>query len=152
MLLWLGFCSVWQREDFWSGPNLLAGACNPSQAYRSGFGWNTAFGGSLYVLFYGTMGALFGLAAGRRLTRLRLALIAIALSLGWYWIADRWLWRALLPLAAVVHGGRAAVAGHLLYGALLGRFPRYLPAASVAEAAPAAAEPEAGVDSGAAAG
>jgi len=29
MLFWLGVFSVWQREDFWASPNLLAGACYP---------------------------------------------------------------------------------------------------------------------------
>ena len=148
MLLWLGVCSVWRREDFWSSPNLLASACDPAEAFHSGFGWNTAFGGGLYILFYGTMGALFALAAGRPMTRLRLALIAMALSTGWYWIADRWLWRAVPPLAALLHGGSAVVMGHLIYGALLGRFPRHLPDASQPETAPPAAEQEAEVNSG----
>ena len=95
--------------------------------------WSASFGAALYILLYGVLGTLFALAAGRPMTRLRLALIAMAFGLGWYWIVYRWLWRVVLPLAALLHGGRAAVLGHLLYGALLGRFPRYLPAAPAPE-------------------
>lgn len=148
MLLWLGVCSAWQREDFWSSPNLLAGACYPSDAFNTGLAWSTVFGVALYILFYGVMGTLFALAASRPMTRLRLALIAMTLSLGWYWITYRWLWRAVLPLAALLHGGRAAVVGHLIYGALLGRFPRYLPRVPVPETIPPVSEPEAEVNSG----
>jgi hypothetical protein len=148
MLLWLGIWSAWQREDFWASPNLLAGACYPSQAFHTGLAWSTAFGVALYILFYGGLGALFALAAARPMTRLRLALLAMTLGLGWYWITYRWLWRAVLPLAAILYGGRAAVVGHLIYGAMLGRFPRYLPGEPVPETAPPA-EQEAEVNSGA---
>jgi hypothetical protein len=72
----------------------------------------------------------------------------MAFGLGWYWITFRWLWRAAPPLAALLHGGWAPVLGHLLYGALLGRFPRYLPAAVVPETTPPAAGPEAALNSG----
>jgi hypothetical protein len=142
MLFWLGVFSVWQREDFWASPNLLAGACYPSEAFHTGLGWSTAFGVALYILFYGVLGTLFALAAGRPMARLRLTLIAMTLSLAWYWVTYRWLWRAVLPLAALLHGGRAAVVGHLIYGALLGRFPRYMPAATVPAATPPVAEAE----------
>jgi len=133
MLLWLGVWSVWRHEGFWTGPRLLADAFHPSPGFYSGEVWGTAYGVALYILLYGALGTLFGLAAGRPMTRLRLTLVAMAFSLGWYWIVYRWLWRAALPLAALLHEGRAAVLGHLLYGALLGRFPRYLPRAAVPE-------------------
>ncbi|MGA2273085.1 MAG: hypothetical protein ABSH00_05990 [Bryobacteraceae bacterium] len=152
MLFWLGVCSVWRREDFWTGPNLLAGAFYPAAAFYTGSVWNTAFGVSLYILLYGVLGMLFALAVGRPMARLRLALVAMAFGLGWYWIAYRWLWQAALPLAALLHGGRAAVLGHLLYGALLGRFPRYLPAAAAPETAPPIAEQKAAVNAGTPAG
>ena len=148
MLLWLGVCAAGRREDFWSSPNLLAGALYRPYAYRTGFEWSTAFGASLYILLYGVLGTLFALAAGRPMTRLRLALIAMTFGLGWYWITYRWLWRAAPPLAALLDGGRAAVLGHLIYGALLGRFPRYLPSAAAPETIPLAAEQEAEVNFG----
>jgi hypothetical protein len=147
MMLWLGVCSVCRREDFWTSPNLLAGAFGSPAAFHTGGMWRSAFGVALYILLYGLLGALFALAAVRPMTRLRLALVAMAFGLGWYWIVYRWLWRAVLPLAALLHGGRATVLGCLLYGALLGRFPRYLPRAAGPETT-APVEPEAEVNSG----
>jgi len=147
MLLWLGLCWIWRREDFWSSPNLLASAFHPSYAYRIGFEWATVFGLSLYIALYGLLGTLFALAAGRPMSRLRLSLIAMTFGLGWYWVTYHWLWRAAAPLAALLEGGRSAVMGHLVYGALLGRFPRYLPHATAPETAPAAVERAAEVSS-----
>ena len=147
MLLWLGVCSVWRHESFWTGPNLLADAFYPPGAFHTGLGWSTSFGVALYVLLYGMLGTLFALATGSPLTRLRLALVAMGFGLGWYWITYRWLWRAAMPLAALLHGGRAAILGHLLYGALLGRFPRYLPRAAAPETTPPVAARETAVGS-----
>jgi len=147
MLFWLGVCSAWRREDFWTSPNLLAGALYPSYAYRTGFGWSAAFGGALYILLYGALGVLFALAAARPVARPRLVLLAMTFGLGWYWITYRWLWRALPPLAALVEGGAATALGHLLYGALLGAFPRCLPRAAESESAPPTAEQPAKINS-----
>jgi hypothetical protein len=147
LLLWLGVCSVWRREDFWTSPNLLAEAFYPSAAFQTGGVWSSLFGVALYILLYGVLGTLFALAAGRPMTRLRLTLVAMAFGLGWYWIVYRWLWKVALPLAALIHGGRAVVLGYLLFGALLGRFPRYLPVA-LNHTAPAVAEPAPEVNSG----
>ncbi len=148
MLLWMGICSVWRGEDFWTGPNLFAGAVYPQAAFRSGFEWNTAFGVALYILLYGTLGTLFALAAGRPMTSRRLALLAMAFGLGWYWIVFQWLWRAT-RLAALLHGGGDTLflVGHLIYGMLLGGFPRYLPKPVVPETIPPAAEEKGGVQS-----
>jgi hypothetical protein len=147
MLLWLGVCSIGRRQDFWTGPDTLAAAFRPSDAFHTG-AWTTAFGVSLYILLYGVLGTLFALAAGRPMSRLRLALLAVAFSLGWYWIADHWLWRAVPPLGALLQGGRAVIWGHLLYGSMLGRFPRCLPAAAIAaENTPPVAEETAEVNS-----
>ncbi|MGO9012724.1 MAG: hypothetical protein ACLQPN_21725 [Bryobacteraceae bacterium] len=148
MLLWLGVCAAWRREDFWSSPNLLAGVFYPRYAYRTGLEWSTAFGGSLYILLYSALGTLFALAAGRPMNRLRLALVAMTFGLGWYWITYRWLWRLSPPLAALLDGGRAPILGHLMYGALLGRFPRYLPCAAAPETIPAAVEEAPEVNTG----
>ena len=97
---------------------------------------------ALYILLYGVLGTLFALAAVRPVTRLRLSLIAMAAGAGWYAIVYPWLWRAGLPVGALLHGGRAAVLGHLLYGALLGCFPLYLPQTAAAEIVPPATATE----------
>jgi len=142
MLLWLGVCSAWRQEGFWTGPSLLASAFRPSAAF-SKLELRAAFGVALYILLYGALGALFALAAGRPIAHLRLSLIAMVAGAGWYSIVYPWLWRAGLPVGALLYGGRAAVLGHLLYGALLGRFPRYLPRAATAEVTSPIAETEA---------
>ena len=149
MVLWLGLSANWRRESFWTSPNLMARAFRPSTSFHAGIAWSTAFGFALYVLLYGCLGCLFALVASRPIPRLRLTLLAIAFGLAWYWMVYQWLWRTALPVAPLIHGGRAAVLGHLIYGALLGRFPRYLPGAAET-VAPPADEPVANADSGAA--
>jgi hypothetical protein len=134
MLAWLGFHAAWQRLSFWTSPNLFATSFYGGAALRPGFSGRTLAGMALYLLLYSSLGALFAFAVRNRLTRLRIALLAIAFAIGWYWLSFRVLWKSAMPLVAMLHQTRSNIAGHLIYGALLGRYPIYLPRA--AEAAP----------------
>ncbi len=136
MLAWLGVSAAWQRRSFWTAANLMASVFYGGNAIRSGFSARTLSGLALYLLIYSTLGALFAVALGRRLSRLRVLLVALAFALGWYYISFRLLWKGVMPLVAQLHTGRSTVLGHLIYGTFLSRYPAYLPSPPASAAAP----------------
>ena len=130
MLAWLGMSAVWQRLSFWTSENLMATVFYGNAALRGGFASSTVSGLALYVFLYSLLGAGFSMAVGDRVPRSRVALLSIALALCWYYFAFHLVARAVSPLVALLHAERPMVFGHVLYGALLARFPRYLPRAA----------------------
>jgi len=48
-------------------------------------------------------------------------------ALGWYYVSFHLIWKALSPLVPLLHPARPTVMGHIIYGAMVARFPRYLP-------------------------
>jgi hypothetical protein len=144
MLAWMGLSAVWQRRSFWTSENLLATTFYGGAAVRDGFTASTASGLALYLLVYSTLGALFAAAIGVRLAPARLLLASIAATLGWYYLSFHYAWKAMSPLVPLLHAVRPNLVGHIIYGALVARFPNYLAqyaAPPVSELQPAAAEP-----------
>ena len=130
MLAWMGVGAVWQRGSFWTPENLMASVFYGNAAIRRGFAASTVSGLALYVLVYSLLGAGFAMAVGGRLPRLRLALAAMAFALCWYYAAFHLAAKAVWPLVALLDAERTTVLGHVIYGALLARFPLYLPHAA----------------------
>jgi hypothetical protein len=142
MLLWLGVSAVWQRRSFWTAANLMASAFYGEGAIRSGFAARTLSGLALYLLLYSLLGALLAMVVSDRLPRLRVFLVSLLFALSWYYFSFRLLWKSAMPLVALLHSPQATALGHAIYGAVLGRYPVYLPrAVGVAEAAEAAVAP-----------
>ena len=143
MLAWMGSSAVWQRRSFWTSENLLATTFYGGAAVRDGFTASTASGLALYLLVYSILGGLFAAAIGVRLPPTKLLLASIAAALGWYYISFHYVWKAVSPLVPLLHAVRPNLVGHIIYGALLARFPNYLPryaALPVSELQPTAAE------------
>jgi len=137
MLAWMGASAVWQRRSFWTPENLMASVFYGNAAIRSGFAASTVSGLALYVLLYSLLGAGFAMAVGRRLPRVRLSLASMAFALCWYYAAFHLAAKAVAPLIALLDTEQTTILGHAIYGALLARFPVYLPHAAeppVAEA------------------
>lgn len=134
MLLWLGVSDVWQQRSFWTAENLMASAFYGEGAIRSGFAARTLPGLALYLLLYSLLGALLALTVSDRMRRARVFLVSLLFALGWYYFSFRLLWRSLLPLVALLHSAQTTSFGHIIYGAVLGRYPAYLPKAAPAEA------------------
>ena len=137
MLAWMGASAVWQRRSFWTPENLMASVFYGSAAIRRGFAASTVSGLALYLLLYSLLGAGFAMAAAGRLAQPRLALASMAFALCWYYAAFHLAAKAVSPLVALLDAERTTVLGHAIYGALLARFPAYLPHAAeppVAEA------------------
>ena len=137
MLAWMGASAVWQRGSFWTPENLMASVFYGNAAIRWGFSAGTVSGLALYVLLYSLLGAGFAMAVAGRLPRSRLPLASMAFALCWYYAAFHLAAKAAWPLVALLDTERTTVLGHLLYGALLARFPAYLPHAAAPPAASA---------------
>jgi hypothetical protein len=141
MLAWMGASAVWQRRSFWTPENLMASVFYGHAAILRGFAASTVSGLALYVLLYSLLGAGFAMAVGGRLPRLRMALASMAFALCWYYAAFHLAAKTIAPLIALLDTGRTTVLGHAIYGALLARFPVYLPHAATPPVA-SAPEPE----------
>jgi len=125
MLLWLGWSATWQQRSFWTAENLMSSAFYGSRAVRSGFASPTVSGLALYFVLYGLLGAVFAVIVRDRFPRTRTFLLGMVFALAWYYVSFRLIWRSLMPLVALLHVERTTAAGHVLYGAILGSYPRY---------------------------
>ena len=87
---------------------------------------HTFAGLALYFLIYGSLGMLFALAIQDRHSSLRITCLGILFAIGWYYLVFGWIWKRWDPLLVLYTHDRPMFAGHLLYGAILGRYPRNL--------------------------
>ena len=130
MLAWMGVSAAWQRSSFWTTENLLASAFYGARAIHTGFAFSTLSGLSLYLIVYSLLGCAFAIVVQTRLPRLRLLLVSVVVAVIWYYLSFDLIWRALSPLVTLLHASRPTLLGHVIYGLLLARFPRYLPHAA----------------------
>jgi hypothetical protein len=136
MLAWLGISATWQQRSFWTAENLMASVFYGSRAIRSGFAGETLSGLAMYVVLYSLLGALFAALVRDRLPRVRTFLLAIVFALAWYYVSFRVLWRSVMPLVALLHVQGTTAFGHLIYGAVLGRYPAHWRKPAEAQSAP----------------
>jgi hypothetical protein len=146
MLAWLGLAAVWRQSSFWTAENLWASTFYGASAIHRGFSTSTLSGTALYLLVYSTLGGLFAAVVRARLPRLTLLLAGVAVAAGWYYLSFHVIWHTVNPLVSLLHAERPTLLGHVIYGAALAGFPRYLPIAASAPLPEAAAalppEPE----------
>ena len=143
LLAWLGLTAWAVGRSFWTAPNIAGSAFYGDAALHPRFGGASLAGIAIYLLVYSAVGALFGLGAPVRASRLRLTLLGILVGVCWYYLAFRVLWNHIDPLVPLYTHDGPMLAGHLLYGSMLGRVRRYL---ATAPAAPAPAPPPALAD------
>ncbi|HUI78540.1 MAG TPA: hypothetical protein VLY24_11495 [Bryobacteraceae bacterium] len=127
MLAWMGSNSAWQRRSFWTAENLLASTFFGGSAVRDRFSAETLSGLALYLLVYSSLGCLFAAVIRLKLEPMRLLLVSVLVALGWYYVSFHGIWKALSPLIPLLHAERPTILGHVIYGAVLARYPRYLP-------------------------
>lgn len=150
MLAWLGLSAAWHQSSFWTAENLWASTFYGGAAIHRGFSVSTLSGLALYLLVYSTLGGLFALAVRGKVPRLRLVLISLLVAVCWYYLSFHWIWRAFSPLVTLLHAEQPTLLGHVIYGAAISQFPRYLPLVAgqpVGDAVPVAAVPEASPES-----
>ena len=138
MLAWLGVSAMEQRRSFWTAENLMATVFHGDSAIRRGFGVSTLSGIALYLLIYSLLGALFATAVRTRFTGLGTVLLGVLCSVGWYYLWFRALGQTVMPLVWLLHAEKSTAFGHVLFGAMIARFPAYLPRIAETPAAPAA--------------
>src|ERR1700690_1224268 len=126
LLGWLALASAWYRRSIWTAANIMATTFYGEAALGREFTSRTVAGIALYLVLYGTIGALFGLPLASRDTGLRTTLIGVLVGLGWYYLSFAILWHNINPLIPLYTHSGPMMVGHALYGGLLGRFPRYL--------------------------
>jgi hypothetical protein len=126
MLAWLGVSSSWLRRSFWTSENLLAGAFFGDAAIRRGFAAGAVSGTALYLMIYSLLGGLFALVFRGQERQVRVLLLSLAFSMGWYYLSFHLLYRSVLPLVYLLQAERPMVLGHLVYGTFLSRYPGYL--------------------------
>ncbi|HUI53579.1 MAG TPA: hypothetical protein VLY04_01320 [Bryobacteraceae bacterium] len=126
MLVWMGLSSTWQRRSFWAPENLMATAFDRNASIRGSFAGTTFSGLALYLLIYSLLGAVFATAVRERLPWVRIALLSMVFGMAWYYLSFQVIFKSVMPLVALLHVERSTVLGHLVYGAVLGRYPVYL--------------------------
>ena len=140
LLGWLALASALYRRSIWTAANIMATTFYGEAALGRDFNSRTVAGLALYLVLYGTIGALFGLTLANRDASLRVTLIGVLVGLGWYYLSFAILWRNINPLIPLYTHRGPMIAGHVIYGGLLGRFPRYLYTPPAAGGAPPHAE------------
>lgn len=131
MLAWLGVSATWLRRSFWTSENLIASAFYGDAALQRGFAGSTVSGMALYVLVYSLLGGLFAVVFRGQGRQVRVLLLSLAFSMGWYYLSFHAMYRSILPLVYLLHAERPMVLGHLVYGTLLSRFQNYMAGAQV---------------------
>lgn len=125
MLSWLGISDSWLRRSFWAEENLFSTAFYGESAVGRGFASSTLSGLSLYVIVYTLLGGVFAMLFRAQDRQVRILLLALAFSVGWYYLSFHIFYRTFMPLVYLLHPERPMVLGHLVYGTFLSRFAKY---------------------------
>jgi hypothetical protein len=119
MLALLAAWSMWNRHVWWEIPNLLGSTFYQWRAFHSGPGIATLAGGALQLTFSGLIGAIFNLIFGNVRPRHRLILLGTLTGVGWFYLANAWMWPRLNPLIPHYWPEPVTVLSHVLFGACL---------------------------------
>ena len=118
---------VLRGEGLWAFPNLISSVFFPARALSVSLRWQTLSGFGLHFLISGILGVVFSIVLARYLYKPgRCRLIAMLLSLGWYYAAFRYLWPALNPAVVVYQPFPGMLLGHVLFGVCMGLYPRFV--------------------------
>jgi hypothetical protein len=132
MLAWMGLSAVAQRRSFWTAENLMASIFHGGTNIRRDFGSSTVSGLALYLVVYSLLGATFACVFRTRFTGLGTALWGVLISVGWYYLWFRAWGQSGMPLVWLLHAERSTAFGHVVFGAMIARFPAYALAPSPA--------------------
>ena len=124
MIALLMLSNLLQRESPWLTPNLFATAFFGSFAYVNRFTATSWSGVALIVAIYGILGMLWGCVIRDR-TRGFLALYGAIFGIVVYWIFMHIVWNRVDPLLVLYAPNRQLQAGHILWGMMLSRSPKF---------------------------
>ncbi len=148
MCVWFLGSSALAGGSAWTIPNLAASILYARAVLLSDFGMPSVAGIALIVVLGGIVGMFFGLVVRAHRNRPRIVLLAILAALMWFYFSQALFWNRLGVLAGIHLSPASNMAGHLIYGLVLGRYPSRLAAAKrrfgPGPADPAAPPPEGG--------
>ena len=125
MLACLMAGSLVDRRSVWLVPNLFATTFFGSDAYMNQYMGSSSWAG-LAVLFaiYGALGVIWG-CVWRDQKKTGLVFFGAVAGLAIYFLLFDLVWRHLNPLIALYAPDRQLEIGHVLWGMVLARSPRY---------------------------
>lgn len=126
MVAWLAFTSALLGRSPWILPNLAASLLYGRAVLRASFGMPTVAGIALVIALGGAIGLFFGIVIGAHANRARIVMLGILTGLIWYYFSQALFWDRLGVLAGIHVSPAATMVGHLLYGVVLGQYPRRL--------------------------
>jgi len=124
VVLYHALGSILAGETVWSVPARLAAAAFGREVYRDGLAVAVMAGMSLEVVGAGLIGILFGLAVRTPWALQRAGLLGPGVALGWYYLAYEILLRRFGAGPYAVAPRQSQVLAYLLFGLLLGLYPR----------------------------
>jgi len=125
LLLWMSLASRFFGKSVWWVANLLSSAFYGETSLNYSFGRYTIAGAALAVFVYGTIGVFFGLIWRDRPGGAAWFMAALLTGVVAYYVLFKWAWRSFTPLGAIYAPERNIFVGHLLFGMLLARYPRF---------------------------
>ncbi len=126
MLAWLGVVTLWSRHSVWWFPNLMATTFGGDPALQNHFDRYSPAGLALHLLQFSLLGALFARAVPERTGYTRLLLAGVVLAVAYYYLMYGFVWKHLNPLIPLYSPDRQILVGHIFFGFMLARLPRYL--------------------------
>lgn len=124
MIACLMIGSVWDHRSPWSFPNLLATTFFGSDAYVNKFAHTTWTGLALTVAVYGFLGMVWGVVWGDK-SRPGMALTGAIAGLLIYFLFYDFAWKHANPLVTLYAPNRQLQVGHVVWGLILARSPKY---------------------------
>jgi hypothetical protein len=116
--------SMLDRRSVWLVPNLFATTFFGGNAYANEYAHGSWAGVALILAIYGAFGAIWG-CLWRDQRRPGLALYGGILGLAVYFLFFDLVWKHVNPLITLYAPDRQLELGHVLWGMILARSPRY---------------------------
>lgn len=126
VLAWFALNSMWQGQSVWAVPVWLGSTVYGNSVFRSAFQRVALTGIALQLSTAGIVGALFGLVVREAGNLPRVVLLGLLTGLGWYYVGRMTLWAMWTPAASLQASQESMFVAHLLFGAFLARYPRFL--------------------------
>jgi hypothetical protein len=124
MLACLMVGSLWDHRSIWVVPNLFATTFYGSNAYRNQLVRTTWSGVALVIAVYGVLGMIWG-CVWRDERKTWLGLYGAILGLAVYLVFYDFMWKHANPLVVLYAPDRQLQLGHVVWGLILARAPRY---------------------------
>ena len=125
LLLWMSLASRFFGKSVWWTANLLSSAFYGESALGYAFGRHTISGAALVLFMYGALGIVFGLLWRNRSGGAVMVAAALFTAVLAYYVLVKWALRTVSPLGAIYAPERQIFLGHLLFGMVLARYPRF---------------------------